>query len=315
MSDQQPQRHHFQPETYLEGFKNNQDSIWLLPKGRDWQKVYSLRNIAVERNLYRIEVKKGYEGSEYDVEKKLFADSIEGPFNEKMAIVERRHPLVMTDYRSIYSATWEYLSVFIASMHLRTPHQKRSSNRLYEKITKLYLQAIPKSKVEQYLEESGESRYSADELIDFVRDEERYSVGFDNTMWVDSLLHILPELSRIIFDLTPTFVYAPKGKFFITSDTPVAHWVDPRSRLWGGIGFTDPNIRVLMPLSSEVAILLQWDSEGDLVTATPQQVREINDTMVHFSDRFIYSPHKLARLKKATSEFLEHPYRWNFSQD
>jgi hypothetical protein len=108
---------------------------------------------------------------------------------------------------------------------------------------------------------------------------------------------LLQALTRLIFHLNWTLLYAPKNKFFITSDNPliVEHM---------GLGLMDPHLFITLPLTPECCWLgHRSNSIAAHINITSQAFKKLNRIRAIYADKSLFAPQNDSGILKLAQKY------------
>lgn len=106
------------------------------------------------------------------------------------------------------------------------------------------------------------------------------------------LLQAMEEVAHIFARMEWSFLCAPEGRFFFTSDRPVCCWLPVEKQNIFGIALTDRDVEITFPLSRRVCAFGCWESPYPQAyhPASKEIVDSFNQTTVTNARRFVYGP-------------------------
>ena len=122
-----------------------------------------------------------------------------------------------------------------------------------------------------------------------------FKIEADRGSTLLSMLSVYSEgnLSNVLSKMEWTYLRAPPGTYFFTSDNPVCCW-PPRgtSGIQRGIGPSHRDVEITFPLSRRVCAFGAWKRfwPEEYASVSPKQVDVVNSRMVMKSWHFVYGP-------------------------
>lgn len=277
--------HHYITEGYQRLFGNDREFVWVLDAT---DKLFETNptNVFKEGYFYRVKLPGG--GGTLVVEKTL--GQIEGQF---VALVRDKIEKKLT----LAAEDRAYVAMFVAAMLTRTKIQREHMRGELEKL-KLSMQGWKKQFEMMSPEErataaatpsGGGTSISMDDLQTGLEDFDSHH----STMILSTIDHAAPLLEKMNW----TFLEAPDGKEFITSDNPFCMCAPAREKEYGigafgaSAGLTDGDVEVTFPLSKRVALAALWKDRpwSEYEVADDRMVDQINIRSARTADSLISS--------------------------
>lgn len=206
-----------------------------------------------------------------------------------------------------------YFSQFIALMIARTPAMRRMYADVIGKGIQVqnYAYAIHNEAFEslclKYEKETGSKLDEAVKvsLKKYMLDPSKYAVVLAQQATFGAL-EMTDTLAPLFYDMHWSIIRAGQG-FFITSDNPVVHEVDPKTRhpLLGDGGFMNKTSEVTFPLSREVLLMLSWSKAPRKKELERHAVDLFNKARASHSDRYLYAHIRHSYVEKLSAEFKD----------
>ena len=117
----------------------------------------------------------------------------------------------------------------------------------------------------------------------------------------------LQGIAALIHDMKWTWLTAPEGFNFITSDSPVARDLPPEHHYaMMGPGFVNPEIQVSLPLSPRLCWLGTWNEEMAGSIVLPKEIaKTLNRLRAIHSEKYLYSSTYDPGLSKLAVKYRE----------
>jgi hypothetical protein len=229
-----PKSQHIIPQCYLKQFvdphtpPDQEPYVWIFERGSKKGKKRAPKNILTETDFYTLKIKSGEK--DYTIEKNL--SQLESEYS---SVFEKRikNKIPLDDYDHIV------LCAFVAAMLERTLKQKENIEGFFDQLITM---------AEEAEKAHGAEPKTSLELKEAKEDSHKLSI-----------VQIIPDITKILFQMNLAFFFTNKRGSFITSDAPCFLF---NSRLqWQrfyGPGLGQKYVEVRMPLSPEISIVFSW---------------------------------------------------------
>jgi len=277
-----PRAHHYVPRTYLAGFTDAEERLFVTHK--DTGKVRRSRPIreAHQRDYYRLE-----EGDDLLAVEKFF-----GQFEDRWPEVRR----AVLDAHGLPDdpELRAFLMGFMSAQVVRVPGTLDGWDRFHDEVLKKvawYLTATPEAwaaHVER-MREAGDPvpNVSYEEMRKFVLSED-YTITLDQNSRLAPLVQATPAMAEMLARRTWTLVESELD--FITSDRPVTVcWNDPPKGLWPPPGLGVRGTTVMFPMTSRAALIGMFEGPFPTTTANEMLVGILNMWSAYYATRFLYN--------------------------
>lgn len=308
MTDQNiPKRHHYIPQFYLKGFSTDKEHLYVLDKLAEGDKkirYQTTESIAFQNNLYTFRVK----ANRKETLEGVFAQ-LEGIAAEIIRKIENKRELSSQDRND--------LALFISFLWIRVPKSKKefekTTKELYEKTARMSMRMRPKESIRKFLQDKGKKMTDKEieDLINFATNEKRSKIRVDvpQEYWIKQMLTMGMEISPALEIANWEFKIAEKPFAFITSDNPFL-LMPSRPIDFDGLGLLTPGAKKIIPITSKICLVIhepQKDPKAVYTTIDRDLIRKINDWIVKYSERCVYSPDKgkIEKIAKTKKELLE----------
>lgn len=300
-------KQHYIPQFYLKNFSQDNEHIYIYDKkvGDKGEFRYQTTvQIAHENHFYTIRTKRGTKENLED----LFCQ-FEG---DAAKIIDK-----VRKERRITTEEKEKLALFVAFLYARTPTFKTRTETMHskmgEKISRMMFKVAPRTMLKKFFKEKEGKDFSDEEidnLVDFATNPKRSKIRFDfpNEYWIKIMLNIATDIAPAFFGMNWLFLFTKRPYAFITSDNPFL-LVPPENydRFWG-VGLLTPKARKIIPLSSDMCLMMGDLSENPVVVHTETDkkfFRQVNEHLMLECDRFCFSPDrgKLQKLVKTLKPY------------
>lgn len=303
-----PKKHHYIPQFYLKGFSIDRDHLYILDKLAEEDKRIrhqTTESIAFQNNLYSFQAKDRGK----DTLEAAFAQ-MEGLAADIIRKVENKEELTVQERND--------LALFISFLWIRVPNSKkkfeRSTKELYEKTARMSIQMTPKENLRKFFESRGEKMTDEelDDLKDFGSNEKRSIIKVDvpQNYWIKQMLAMGLEISPALEIADWEFKVAEKQFAFVTSDNPFLLLPSRPILPFEGVGLLTPGAKKIIPLTAKICLVIhepQKEPKTVYTKTNKDMVRKINDWIVKYSERFVFSPDKgkIEKIAKTKKELLK----------
>lgn len=274
--------HHYNPQVYLRQFTNPASKREL------WE--YSLANGAVTKSkpkdcgcedYYNSVALKGSASDDETIEKAFHP--LENALPRLFEATRHRQPMT--------SQLWNLFYSFVAVQEVRGPSTVGSVDQFLSQVHQMSFEMLFKGslKFQKSLGELGLDPLEAPN--DF---ELKASKG-------SALLHSLnaaDDVAKILGRMKWSFLHAPLGEFFFTSDRPMCRWIPPdKQNIYSG-GLADQDVEITFPLSRRICACGHWTMSQlkpnhDVL---PEVVDTVNRRTVWNAHCFVYGPTKDSKI-------------------
>jgi hypothetical protein len=203
-----------------------------------------------------------------------------------------------------------YLYVFVAFMFVRVPSWREYLDRTFvETVRQNQLaRARDKERFHQSCKDmerdTGKSlgmdteelrQFSLSGEYEIEQTSHAYSLG---TMFTSGLA-VMDELQKFGFEV----LYAPKGQFFVTSDSPV-FTIKPEGngQATVGMGFGWPGVEVFFPLNKRACLRMRKGLQPKKIFISEEKLEMVNNLIMATATQFLYSNENYKRLARLFDE-------------
>ncbi|HKW63577.1 MAG TPA: DUF4238 domain-containing protein [Candidatus Acidoferrum sp.] len=288
---------HYIPKFYLKGFTDERRALWVYEKFKPFRE--SKPKHQAHRPDYYTHTGKG-ERDETAEDMLKSTESRVAPIICKLA-----NPLyVLTPEKAAH------LIIFVAFMFARVPSWREYLDSLAGKAMKEKQLRVAKDKEKFYKlcrdfeTKKGETLgMDHEQLRQFILNGEfelaQKSAAFNLGAMFSSALAILEELQHYRYQA----LYAPNGKFFVTSDSPV-NTVQPEGKGQAtiGMGFGWQGVEVYFPLNKRACLKMKKGIEPGGGFIAEGHVDQINNVTMATATRYLYSNERLRRIARLFDE-------------
>lgn len=297
-------KQHYIPQFYLKNFSHDQNHIHVYDKkiGEKGEFRYqTTTDIAHENHFYTYRTKKGTNENLED-----FFCQFEG---DAAAIIEKVYRT-----HQITNEEKEKLALFVAFIYTRTPSFKARTEEMHtamgETILRKMIKMAPKEWLRKfYKEKLGKAitDKKLDDFIDFATNPKRSKVEYTypNEYWIKVMLEMGAKTAPIFFGMNWLFLFTDKPYAFITSDNPfLLVPPDHYDKFWG-YGLATTNARKIVPLKSDMCLLMGDLSEKPFVNFASTDkgfFKQVNEHLILECKRFCFSSDR-GKLQKLVKTF------------
>ena len=271
--------HHFRPVLHLRHFADAEDLIWVYDRQAPTKPFrQKVSRVAAEKYLYS---PLSGEHPRDDTMETWLADCVDGPAAAPLGKVIQNLPFAHGERSA--------LSAYIGVQDLRTPAMRdilvpsfqRGMEAEYKKLT-----ADHEAIRQDILRDQGID-ISVEDIATLV---DMYTVDVNKGVWLEFIERNTNKLGRRIYHMAWTRMLAPPPFAFLTNDIGVAKgYGDPPVLAPYAPGFAAGRTHWIVPLSTDVALLLNpsgHDHDGHI---TPEVASAINNRLIKDAKRFVYS--------------------------
>ncbi len=128
---------------------------------------------------------------------------------------------------------------------------------------------------------------------------EQTSEAFNLGSMFDTGLIVMDQLRDYGYEV----LYAPQGKFFLTSDSPV-YTIQPdgKGQANVGVGFGWPNVEVFFPLNKRACLRMKRGLEPKRVFVDEHIFDQINNLIMATASQYLYSSENYRRISRLFDE-------------
>lgn len=288
-----PKQHHYLPQSYLEGFYGEGETLVLFDRERKEFRNQNAFSTGKEKDLYTFLDESGT--THTDIENPMFSD-LEGAAKTVIAKAGKAE-LLSEDETSA-------LALFVSFFHGRVPSALRDfremSEALSSRIAAGFAQALAQDQTRSFSEREAANRF-AKELISGAR-----TMPAPRGLDLTSMLDVSSSICEVLLQQNWIFLHANPRTSFVTSDRPFTLLAPPgpSTSFFGGIGVATPGAQKFVPLSQSLCLCV--GDPGRMIVhheIDKAQVREINLRIAYHSERFVIGRHEA--LIKSLVEKLE----------
>lgn len=303
-----PKRHHYLPQFYLRGFREDQ-GLWVYDRERDDFRRRNPEKFGFEKGYYALLDEEGTQDYR-EVEKRLTV--IESAAATVIKKIDDSIQLTLADKFA--------LSLFAALLKVRTPAFERWLNEVGDAVAKKMMEAEIQSPedVQQRLEMWGKDDPNdpgqAEQIYEGLRRAE-YQVKASPNARIDQMLKMTREIGKA-FTLMPwTLARSSTSASFVTSDNPlvVIHpdgipdspegWPEGSNPYWFfGTGIAEPGAEVILPLNRRTYLIMGNEQHsGRGIHFEDDDVHRCNSIIAQHYERFLIAKDE-ALLRQVTGD-------------
>ena len=276
-----PRKHHYLPQFYLEGFKNEPQEgrkphIWQIEKSGD-QAYYSpaIGDTGCIHDYHSLDIED--ENPDHKTVETLLSN-----LETDQADLAR----TIQETKCIDAAQVEPLSAFISLMRYRVPafadHVEKSLQSMVLDEFKIMYQAGVFNTPPPELQAEFDSKGIDDSLHVSISNWKVLKHMFEVGLGAESI-GLLAEYKYHVYS-------AKDASFFVTSDNPVALYHPEYEKIRPyGVGLAMKGVEVTFPLSSDTLIRAGHELESGASIASAEEVDEFNRRTIVMSERYIFA--------------------------
>lgn len=280
--------HHYVPQFYLRNFAEGvgrQARVVFFDNDTHHLGQTLVRNVGSQRYFNRIEA----DGKDPDYLEDALA-KLEGEMAGPLVEVVAAREFPSDEH-------FTYVMNLAALLSVRNPRLRGQMERFHQDIAERVLGIVTSSKdIWQHqirkMKDDG-VELSADvsyEEVKRFRDKKRYTIGIDQTHLIGVEFEMVPTVLETLANRNWCFASAPSGSQYITSDDPVVlEWADSSMDGPYPAGHGLHGTRVVFPLSSEVALVGQFEDVPARIYHVDAQVTSVNTVIARNARRQIYA--------------------------
>ncbi|MCX6764093.1 MAG: DUF4238 domain-containing protein [Candidatus Nealsonbacteria bacterium] len=327
MTEEIKRRNHFIPKVHLEKFLNDDSTLYVYKKGKQFFKKGftkedrlitvvgsdGLNNIAVKNNLY---IPKGNLPNR-NIFEDFFNDEIESYYNNLINDINH------IPFSEVIKKHRSYIINLTASMMGRTLHSKDEIEEMYTADFQMFqkFRVREEERIESLKKEFAkrEPNLSEQEILKIINNylkqakEGKLKIKIGGNTLIKRMFEKMGMMAQLISDMNIHILKNETEFLFITSDNPAVYFVPPekvnflfREKSLGG-----PYTELYFPLSKEICILMTRREKRDLDYVKISQgflARTVNYNIAHNSKSFIFSPDRNKFLDKFIEESIPYPF-------
>ncbi|MGI0085701.1 MAG: DUF4238 domain-containing protein [Nitrososphaerales archaeon] len=295
----EPRLQHYIPRFYLSGFadpnilgREKRQVIWVYERGRDPRRSSPERE-ARKRDFYTCK-----EDGSRSVDVEIWFGKLE----------EQVAPIIaslMRVQRHITETEKQSLALFIGTMHMRTPAQRRlSETRVEPFVTKLMKEvAADNGKFRKFVEENpsvlGDQNYDVEELRQAILAGRGDDFAAREDYQLMSIIEVGKMEANVLLNMNWQTVYSEDQDLFLTSDDPVVAWVvdEPTNKLHLRMGIGSPGVNVWFPLCRTICLRINKNCETGYGSWVNPGIRYVNKITAMCADRWVYASKQSKEIK------------------
>ncbi len=283
----QAKRHHYIPRFYLNGFTQEDGSLWMFDLKMGKKSKVHPKNVAWQKDFYRVKVATGEE----DIFEKEFA-KIEKDSAEVIKRVVSEKVLPTTD-----SEDYIILMKFIALLRVRTPKPWEASDKFTKEVLRTMIAVMTQSEEIWEAQKRSLQREGVDVSsltrgqMQEVADEDKYEIEVPKEEYLSTLFDQLNVLIPVLAKRNWSLVFPYNKNYnFICSDFPVViNWTVPMPPIRKP-GFGLANTCVLVPLAKQMLMIGSFELPRLTFRVLPSFVALVNRLIANAADRFLFLP-------------------------
>lgn len=302
----EPRQHHYIPRSYLTGFvdprilrREGRETLWVYERGQR-PRASSPAKEARQRDFYSYP-----EGAARNT-------SVE----EWLSILEQAvAPIIRSlrqTRRNITESEKELLALFVGTMRVRTPAQRRlAENRINPFANKTMKEAAAEySTFSAFVAQNYDPAYvenfdpkdplEVEALRLAILDGKLEQASSGPDFELSSMIEVGKKIGGLLLEMNWQVLHADDHEPFLTSDDPVVNFTmdEQRNKLFLRQGETQPGVKVFFPLCREICVLVAKDRQpgyGDWTSRAA--VRALNKLVLMSADRWAYASEQSNKIK------------------
>jgi hypothetical protein len=294
-----PKRHHYLPESYLQGFSENRRNLWVYDINQNALRAQTTHDTCVQSYYNALVDRDGQRN--FEIEKML--GGVEGDAAGIIRQIDAGDQITLENKAA--------LAYFVSLQRVRTPDFEADVNKSASHMMNLVTQMTwadeerAQAALDQLAQRSGvPAKVTAKEMVEFTARGE-YDLKIHRNLSLETMIQMAPEFAEYFVQMEWVFVRAPEDSAFIVTDSPFM-LIEPSDWRKDGppylpAGLLTKGARKFFPLSARTCLVM-FD-KGFVMSfrqATATTVQEINDQLAAFAYRFVIGPNE--DLIKSTSE-------------
>ncbi|MBD1224807.1 DUF4238 domain-containing protein [Virgibacillus halodenitrificans] len=271
-----PVKQHIVPKTYLEQFVSCNDKLWVFQKDTKSVRQQSINKVPIIKDFYTINENKAT----------LEPYAIENFLATELEPLYKKYVKVFNEKRVLDILEKQQFAYVIASQKMRTVGTKKKVLKEIERAL-LYGESgnwVDKESIKVF----AQTYYDNEEEIsqkDFISRTKGIMEGVSADITEDCYIQILIDKTKELGELLAvqkwSYLVAPQGRFFLTSDNPVILENEIEDRFF-------PIEGLIFPVTPQVLINLNL-TEEKIRVAGANEVKKVNQQIINKSDRFVFS--------------------------
>lgn len=289
----EPKAQHYIPRFYLKGFTDKQGKLWV------FEKFKPTRESKPKQEAHRPDY---YTHAEQGQRDETAEGTLEG-------IESRAAPVICKLANPAFQPTPEQMGhvyLFTAFMFARVPAWREHLDKLFGQIAKDRSLALAKDK-ERFHKSCADMERDTGKPLGIDPEQIRqyvlkgnYEVMQASAAYnLGSMFQSALNIAEILQEFGYEVLYAPAGRFFVTSDSPVFTLLPEQNRQAAvGIGFGWPRIEVYCPLNKRACLRMKRGVEPDAIKISDYGVGQINRITMTNATRCLYSSEGYRRVSR-----------------
>jgi hypothetical protein len=288
---------HYIPKFYLKGFTDKDKNLWV------YEKHKPLRQSKPKDEANRPDY---YSLTESEQDDK---DAVEHALSRIESLAA---PIVRKLVTPQYVLTPENaadLLLFIAFMFARVPAWRENLDKVAAQTTKRLHVSFARNKeafhriCSQVARDKGSEFSDFEGLRELVLADDYELIQMSSSFNLGAMMTSGANVAKIIAEFGYRALYAPAGKSFFTSDSPVFTVAPDNSGVQRlGMGFDWPQVSVIFPLNKRACLYLERGIEPQARLADAHQVDEINRLTMMTATNYLYSSERSRRTSRLFDE-------------
>lgn len=315
MEPKPKRRHHVNPRFYLRKFQipDEEGFIWRYDNRSGDAKKLAIDKVAVQTDYYSFVNDDDLRDTETIEDFLANVEGVTAPIFAKVLTGEE----LSEDERMTFA-------YFVGISWLRAPATRRQTAEAMAAMVRTISRASAMDgerfrdsyrRMEEHNCTDEKDRLSdsgIEEIREFMLADE-YGINIAQEVTLLQLGH-LPEVAKIIFQMQWSFVLAPEGFRFITSDSPVVREIPPEQyHPMMGPGLMNPSIVVSFPCSPHLCWLGAWKEMPASAVISKEGAKAVNRLRAVHAERYLYSSVLDSGLSKLAKKYRDHGLKLRLS--
>lgn len=283
-----PKLQHYLPKSYLYGFSDNSETIWVYDKKLNTLKELSPEVFGGENHFYTIRDKDGEQDTSIE---DMFVE-VDGVYMSILRKIRNQEQLSREDRK-------EFSLILVLFMN-RTPSFKKLSEDMLNEIMKKYMNVYAQHKDAFYskLRDLGVKEEDLEETRKFTLEGE-YDIFPSRNYTIEQMVKLSLDIAPMFNMFKWTIGKVPNETSFMTTDNPISlipseeHSLNP----FQGVGLLTEGVTVHFPLDKDLLLGMQFtENPTEEITygkiADRKGVRIINHDLFLCAKRFVIAKDK-----------------------
>ncbi|MGB9465856.1 MAG: DUF4238 domain-containing protein, partial [Candidatus Acidiferrum sp.] len=287
---------HYIPKFYLKGFTDKEGALWV------YEKFKSMRKSKPKHEAHRPDY---YTHSELGKRDETAEDLLK-------VIESKAAPIVCKLANPQYEltpTTVRHLLMFVGFMFVRVPNWREHMDGIAVQVARNIQLGLASDRARfhkscaEFEKDTGETIGDYEEMRQYVLKGdfkiEQKSTAFNICAMFMSGLDLIEQLQTFGYQV----LYAPNGKSFWTSDSPVFTLIPDRNgQATVGMGFGWRGVEAYFPLNKRACLMLRRGIQPSSAVVESGHLEQINRLTMATATRYLYSPEGYRRIARLFDE-------------